>query len=149
VVGLVEDVNDDDDGDRFDARRGSVLLFVAFELSCDAKIYFAEGILADVRGPQLGERLAHRTDGVLHRSRFNGLSFGGVSSVAVALGEDLDDGDGVGAVAYKGVEVVFQAELLPTVPMRIRCFGAFSSDAKSGLFLDKAEIKAESVSARR
>jgi hypothetical protein len=148
VIGLVEYEEDDDDGDRFDARRRSVLLFVAFELSSDTKVYFTKGILADVRGPQLGERLAHRTDGVLHRSRSNGFTFWGVASIAVALREDLYDGDGVVPVADEGFDVVFQAELFPTGPMRLRCFGAFSSDAKSGLFLDKAEIKAESVAPR-
>jgi hypothetical protein len=61
----------------------------------------------------------------------------------------LDDGDGVVAVLEERVDVVRQAELFPTAPMRIRCAGTFSSDPKTGLFLDKAKISAESVSLRR
>jgi hypothetical protein len=32
--------------------------------------------------------------------------------------------------------------------MRIRCFGAFKNDPSACLFLDKAEVGAESISAR-
>jgi hypothetical protein len=98
--------------------------------------------------PQVGERLARRTDGVLHCSRSDGIAFGGDSAISVTLGEDLDDGDWVGAIAQERVEVDFQSELFPEHPMRIHRFGAFKSDPSACLFLDKAEVSAESISSQ-
>jgi hypothetical protein len=96
----------------------------------------------------VGERLAYRTDGVLHCSRSDGTAFRGDAAIAVTLGEDLDDGDWVGAIAQERVEVAFQSELFPEHPMHIRCFGAFKSDPSACLFLGKAEVGAEIISAR-
>jgi hypothetical protein len=70
---------------------------------------------------------------------------GGDSSIAVPLGEDLEDRDGVVASAHEGIDVVLQTELFPPSPMSVRCFGTFSSDAKSDLFIDNAEISAGRV----
>jgi hypothetical protein len=69
VVGLSKDENDTDDGDWLDARGRVVFRLVTVKLTCDTEVYFAKGILADVRGPHLGQHLAHHTYGVLHRSR--------------------------------------------------------------------------------
>jgi hypothetical protein len=74
---------------------------------------------------------------------------GSLAAIAISLGEDLNGGDWVRTVFEEWVNVVREAKLFPTAPMRIRRSGAFSSDAKAGLFLDKAEISAESVSFRR
>jgi hypothetical protein len=67
---------------------------------------------------------------------------GGNSSIAVPLGKDLEDRDGVVASAHEGVDVVLQTELFPPSPMSVRCFGTFSSDTKSDLFINNAEISA-------
>jgi hypothetical protein len=93
----------------------------------------------------LGERLAHRMDGVLRCSRADRVVLGGATAVAVTLGKDLDDWDGVITVLDKGVNVVIKAKGFPESPMGLRRFGTFISDAQSGIFLDKAKIKAESV----
>jgi hypothetical protein len=58
----------------------------------------------------------------------------------------LDDGDGVTAVLEERIDVVLEAELSPSDPKHICCFGTFRSDPKLGLFLDKDEISAEIIS---
>jgi hypothetical protein len=140
---LIEDA--DEDGDGFDKGWMGIFLFVAPKLSGEPEVYLAEGVLADVCGPQLGERLAHRTDGVLHCSRADRVVLGGATADAVTLSKDLDDGDGVITVSDKGVNVVLKAKGFPESPMFLRCFGTFISDAQSELFLDMAKVKAESV----
>jgi hypothetical protein len=126
-------------------RRG-VFLAVAEKLPRNPEVNGAEGIFLDVRGPRLGERLAHHTDGVFHCSRLDGFLHGSLASISIPLCKDLDDGDGVVAVLEEWVYGVRQAELFPTAPMRICRSGTFRSDSKAGLFLDKAKISAESVS---
>jgi hypothetical protein len=74
---------------------------------------------------------------------------GSLTAISIPLCKDLDDGDGVVAVLEERVDVVRQVDLFPTAPMRIRCAGTFSSDPKTGIFLDKAKISAYSVSFRR
>jgi hypothetical protein len=118
---------------------GCIFLFVAPELPGDPKVDLTECILADVHGPPLGERLAHHTHGVVHCSRADCIVLGGAVTISVALGEDLDYGNGVIAVSDKGVNVVLEAEGFPKSPICIRCFVAFRSDAQSGIFFDKAE----------
>jgi hypothetical protein len=71
---------------------------------------------------------------------------GCATAVAVALCKDLDDRDGVITILDKGVNVVLKAKGFPESSMCLHRFGTFSSDAQSGLFLDKANIKAESIS---
>jgi hypothetical protein len=141
----MEDEDDDDDGDGFDTGGRGIFLFVALTFSCELEVYLTKGTLAEVCGPQLGERLAHRTDGILHCSRADRFVLGGATAIAVTVGKYLDDEDGVIIVSDKGVNVVLKAKGVPERPMCLRCFDTLISDALSGLFLDKANIKAESV----
>jgi hypothetical protein len=145
-VGLVEDENDAQDRDGFYMGWRCIFFLVTPELAGKANIDFTEGILADVRGPQLGERLTHHADGVLNCFRADGFMLGGGLTITVALGKYLDDGAEVVTVLYKWINVKLEVEYFPERPMRIHCFGAFSIDTQSGLFLYKAEVKAESVS---
>jgi hypothetical protein len=115
----------------------------------DPEVNGAEGIFTDVQGPQLGERLSHCTYGVFHCSRLDDFLHGSLSSISIPLCKDLDDGDGVITVLEEWIDGVRHAELFPMAPMRIRRSGTFSSDSKTGLFLDKANISAESVSFHR
>jgi hypothetical protein len=93
-------------------------------------------------GDQLGERLSHRTNVVFHCSRSDGFLQGIIVIIAMPLCKDMDDGEGVVTVLEEGMDVVCQAEIFPMSPMRIGCCGTFSSDPKSGLFLDMAKISA-------
>jgi hypothetical protein len=135
-------------GTGFIREGGGILFPVAPKLAGDSEVDGAKGVFSNVRAPQLGERLAHRADGVFHRSRSDGFMQGRLASVAVPLGKDLDDGDWFVTVSQERVDCVRETEFFPADPMRIRCFGSFSSDTKSGFLVNKAEISAESVSFR-
>jgi hypothetical protein len=87
---------------------------VAAKLTRDTEVNGAEGIFPDVWAPQLGERLAHRTDGIFHRSRSDGFLHGSLAAISIPLCKALDDGDGVVAVLEEWVDGVRQAELFPT-----------------------------------
>jgi hypothetical protein len=106
------------------------------------KVNGAKGVVLDIRGPQLGERLSHRTDGVFHFSRSDGFLQGSLSAISIPLYRYLDDGRRVFTVLDERINGARQAELFPTSPMYIRCSGMFISDPNSGLFLDKAKISA-------
>jgi hypothetical protein len=125
---------------------GVHLPFCSTGIVDDVKVDLAEDILADVRGHQLGERLAHCTDGILHCSRADRVVLGSAVIISIALSKDQDDGEGVIEVLDKRVNFVLETNGLPESPMCVRCFGAFSSDTQSGILLDKAEVKAEIVS---
>jgi hypothetical protein len=71
----------------------------------------------------LGERLTHHTDGVFHCSILDGFVQGVLAAISIPLCKDLDDGYGVIAVLEERIDVVLQAELFPTDPMCICCFG--------------------------
>jgi hypothetical protein len=142
----VEDEDNDNDWGGFHTGGRCVFLPVTTELAGDPEVDSAEGFLADVRGPQLGERLSHRADGVFHCTISDGSMEGSLTAAAISLGEDLNGRDWVRTVFEEWVNVVREAKLFPAAPMRIHRSGAFSSDAKAVLLLDKAEISAESVS---
>jgi hypothetical protein len=118
VVGLMEDEDDYADWDWF-YTGGGVFLAVAAKLPRDTEVNVAEGIFPDFRVPQLGELLAHCTDGVFHCSRSDGFLHGNLASISIPLCKYLDDGGGVVAVLEEWVDGVRQAELFPTAPMRI------------------------------
>jgi hypothetical protein len=143
-----DDDDDDDDMYRFYSRRGVVSLCVCPELMVDLEVNVAIGIIADVRGPQLGEYLTHRADGVCHCVISDGFLVGGNASGAVPLSKNLDYWDGAIALTEERINIVLEAKLFPEDPMNIRCFGAFISNASLDIFLDKAEISAERVSLR-
>jgi hypothetical protein len=109
VVGLMEDEDYYDDWDWFDTGGGGVFLAVAVKFPQDSEVNGAAGIFPDVRPPQLGERLAHRMDGVFHCSRSDGFLHGSLATISIPLCKDLDDGDGVVTVLEEWVDGVRQA----------------------------------------
>jgi hypothetical protein len=128
---------------------GGVSLPVASKLVGDMEVDAPKGVFVDVCPPSpLGERLAHHTY-IFHCSSSDGFVQGCLVSISIPLCKDLDDGNGVITMLAEGVDVVHQAERFPMGPMRIFCFSAFSSDTKSVLFLDKANISAEIISFQR
>jgi hypothetical protein len=148
-IGVCEDEHNYDDRDGFDARwGGGWFIFVASEEARDPKVDLAENVLEDVRGPHVGEHLAHRTDVNLHGSSAGGFAFVGNATVPIPLREHLDNGHWIGARSEERVHVAFQGDFSPEEPMCIHRFGAFKSNASAGLFLDKAEINEESISGR-
>jgi hypothetical protein len=66
-------------------------------------------------------------------------------AVAIALGEDLEDGNWVPKGSEEGVDVVLHAEGVPSVPVFVLCLGVLSSDAMVDGFLHKAEIREECI----
>jgi hypothetical protein len=124
--GLVEDEDDDNDWDWFYTGGRCVFLLVTMELTGDPEVDGSEGVLADVRGPQLGERMAHRADGVFHCTRSDGFMQGSLAAILISLSEDLDGGDWIRTGFEEWVNVVREATLFPTAPMRIRRSSAFS-----------------------
>jgi hypothetical protein len=123
-----------------------VFLFVASEEARDPKVDLAKNELADVWGPRVGERLAHRTDVNLHGSSSDGFAFGGNANILILLRERLDNGHWIGARSEERVQVAFQGDFFPEEPMYIPRFGAFKSNSSAGLFLEKAVISTESIS---
>jgi hypothetical protein len=81
----------------------------------------ARGIQARVLGPKSGEYLAHRTDRILH-GRSNLPVAGGNSLVAVALGEELEEDERIGAATEEFVGTEGNAEALPDALSRV-CVG--------------------------
>jgi hypothetical protein len=117
-----EDVEDDRDRDGLDAVGWRIGAGIATELAFEAKIDGAYGVEARVRGPQSGEALAHRTEGVLHCARANWLAAGGCATVTVALGEDLENEDGVGDIGKGFIGAESMTEGTPAEP----CFAVGS-----------------------
>jgi hypothetical protein len=63
---LSKDVYDDNNGDWFDSFWQRVFPLVCPDLSLDSEIYVTVDVFSDIRGPHPGERLADRTQCVLH-----------------------------------------------------------------------------------
>jgi len=117
-----EDVEDNRDRDGFDAVRGRIGAGIAPELAFEAEVDGADGVEAGVWGPQSGEALAHRTEGVLHCARANWLAAGSCATVAVALGEDLENEDWVWDVGKVFIGAEGKTEGAPAEP----CFAVGS-----------------------
>jgi hypothetical protein len=64
---------------------------------------------------------------ILHCSSTHGVLVGGSAAFAVALGKDLEDGDGVFPGLEEWVDSVFKEILVPALPMLALGFGALKS----------------------
>ena len=115
------------------------------DLPLEPEVDATGGVAAEIFGPQCGHRLAHCADRVFHSASSDGVLAGSDTSVSVLLTEDLEDGDGVGEVAEKGVKGVGVAELQPEAPSAIVGTGSLRADAGSDRRLNKAEISAECI----
>jgi hypothetical protein len=140
---------DHGDGNGLDPTRGWVGPGVAAKLALEAEVDATGGIEARVRGPQSGEALADRTEGVLHSARPDLPVAGGDTAVTVALAKDLEKQDGVvnrgeGGVGAKGV-----TEVTPDGPDAILCAGPRRNDSGVEGCPQQAEIRADFISERR
>ena len=149
LVGHVEDIQHDGNGDGLDSSGWCVTLGICPELSIDSEVDLAGGVLSGIFGPHPGIRLTDSADGVLHCSRSDALLAGSKSSISIPSGKDPKDWDGVLHCAKEGIESVLLAKIIPSVPMSIKGFGSFSSDPGSYLFLKREEVTAEFICLRR
>jgi hypothetical protein len=101
-------------------------------------------------GPQSGESLAHRLDRILYNSRSD-LPFAGANlPVAVALGDELEDGKRIGAATEEFIGTEGKTEALPDAPSRVGGGGgATRIDSGFDGFADKAKVRAEFIVALR
>ena len=99
---------------------------------------------ARIWGPHAGVRLAHGADRVFHCPSADDPTAGGKGARAQALGEHLQDGNGV---AWEMVRVDAEArtELEPQCPGPGVGVDSLSRDAGDGCFLNSAPIKVEAV----
>jgi hypothetical protein len=112
----VQGVDDNGNGDGFNAGGGRVRPCIAFELAKEAEVEVARLIQAWVRGPHSGKALAHCAEGVLHCARSDRVLAGCNASVAVALGKELEEEDGIVDVGEGGVCPEGAAEVGPDGP---------------------------------
>ena len=77
-----------------------------------------------VLGPQSDEDLAHRTDRILHRSRSDLSHAGGKTPVVIALGEEQEEGEGIGTATEEFVGTEGKTESLPDASSRVGGGGA-------------------------
>jgi hypothetical protein len=148
AVCLSKDVYDDNNVDWNDSFGRRVLPLVCPDLLLDSEIDVTVDVFSDIRGPHPGERLTDRTQCVLHCSSSHGVVAGGNAAVAVALTEDLQDGDWVVPGPEKGVDAIFQAKFVPTLPILVLGFGAPKSDSGFDLVVNSAEVSAEDIGLR-
>lgn len=103
---------------------------------------------ANVAESQAGHRLTDFAYGTLHCSRSDGLTAGGNTTIAISLGEDVDERDWVLDIFQKGVQVELFAIIDPYVPGVVRRIGTFSASEISAGFPDKQEVSAERIARR-
>jgi hypothetical protein len=147
--GDAKGVMDDADGDRFDAIGGGIIFGVGVQLTLEAEVDGTKRVLVEIAGPHAGERLPDRAKGVLHSARSDGPAAGRQPPIAVALGKDLEDRDGIleGSKGWIVAEVAGKCH--PDCPMLIGSTGTARNNAGSDRCLNKAEINAEFIGAGR
>jgi hypothetical protein len=74
---------------------------------------------------------------------------GGKTPVAIALGEELEDGERIGAATEVFVGTEGETESLPDAPRRVGGCGSTRNDAGFDGCADKAKVRAEFISALR
>ena len=74
---------------------------------------------------------------------------GGDTPVAVPLGEDLQEKDGVSAAPQEGVGLERDTKELPNVPGRVGGGGATRNDSGFDGVADKAKVSAEFITGFR
>ena len=131
-MGNAEDVEDQCDGNWFDADWRFIGALVGAQLSVDAEVSVTYFVFAGVRGPHAGELLADRSKRPLHCARLD-----------TSLGVYLENGDGVSPFPKERIHPVVGAELFPALPMPVTGVGRLRNDAGSDRFLNKAEVSAE------
>jgi hypothetical protein len=104
----LQDVYNDDDGNGLHAAGTVIRLLIGLDLALDTKVDAAVVGLPWVRGPQLSVRLAHRTEGVYHRVRLDGVVQGGELPITIPLAKDLEKWDGIIPSLQVWVHVCFQ-----------------------------------------
>jgi hypothetical protein len=149
VSGQAKGMMEDLDWDWFDAVRRCVSLPIGAELPLQAEVNGAEGILADIPGPQAGKNLADQAEGVFHCASSGGPAAGGNAAISVSLGKDLEDRDRVSKVLEAGVDAQGGGKIHPGGPMVVGGRGTARNDAGSDRVLYKADVNAEFIGGRR
>ena len=108
----------------------------------EAVVQSAEGIQARVRGPQPGERLTHRSYGVLHRPRSDGEAAGGKDARTVSVGKELKKRDAVMDCGKSGVVAKAGTKGRPEAPGGVLRGAAVRRDAGTDRLRDRAPITA-------
>ena len=99
------------------------------EEALETKVYGARSRQTGIRFPQEGQRLAHGTNGVRHRSAADRSSVGSNGPVSVAMGKEKEGTDGVRDGLEVGIEVEGGAEGAPEGPCAVGTSGAGGRDA--------------------
>ena len=137
------------DGDGLDPTWGWVGTGVAAKLALEAEVDATSGVEARVRGPQSGEALANRTEGILHCARPDLPVAGCNAAIPVALAKDLEEQDRVFNRGEGGVSAQGVTEVAPDGPDAILCAGARRNNTGVESRPQQAEIRADFVSVRR
>jgi hypothetical protein len=127
---------------------GESFFFERSNLASDSKVYIPRCIFPDIRGPQSGERLTDRAQGVFHRARSDGVLTGRKLAVAIYLTEYLEERDRIFPPPHEGVDTELQAEHIPSRPMVFHCFGSLSGDSGSDAVINSADISEQRVCLR-
>jgi hypothetical protein len=117
-------VYDDDNGDWFYLIGGQIFTLVCPDLSLYPESNVTIDVLTDVVGPHPGERLADHMKCILHCLSSDGVLAGGNSAIAVALANDLQDGDWVFPGPNDVIDSIFEAH--PSTPNA--CLGLWTAE---------------------
>lgn len=116
LSGALVDVKEQGEWDWSDTGGGRVLVCVLCELSTYSKVDGAHVVQSWVWGPHAGEDLPHRAKVLLDRTFFNVSAFRRQHASADAVGEELEDWDGVGDGGEVGADVEGGAVDVPLAP---------------------------------
>jgi hypothetical protein len=92
--------------------------------------------------------LAHGVERVRHCVSFDGVLEGVQSPITVSLSKDLEGRHRVIPVSQVGVNVVHDAECVPTFPMVAHGIGLLRGNTGYDAFMNNAEVKAERIGLR-
>jgi hypothetical protein len=138
-------MEDDRDGDGFDAVRWWVGPCVSPEEAKKTEVDAAEVVEAGVRGPHSGEALAHSTEGVLHCARPDRVVAGRNAAISIPLGKDLEEEDRVVNIGKGGISADGMAEVGPDGPGAVLGAGARRNDTGVECCPEQTEVSADCI----
>lgn len=136
-------------GDGFYPSGWIILPRVAAELLQEDVVDVVLAVETRVWGPHTGKRLPDGPEGSFHCASPDRLTAGGKDSGAIAVGEDLESGDGVGVVVQGRWDVQGTTIVLPSKPVGVTGEGAGRYNAGADRLHCSAVIKAESIAGLR
>ena len=102
-----------------------------------------------IGGPQPGHRLANVTERLLHGARADAERAFRESAIAVSLGEDLEERDGVVDLLEERRDAQLGAEMFPNFPSPVLGRLALRNNGGARRCLRKAEVRAKFISGGR